>query len=351
MTDYSWLQTLRRLSPPALTVRAQTISPNDNGRLRWDEFFPRMNVQSVDLSEIITLDDRPVADRRDWNAPGRLVPIANPNLRDLEMTPIEAYDKIDEREIQKLTENTNGNGQVIRDIIGVSLPARSDRLAGACYRRLEIDAFDAWTKGIVTVRNPQDATKTYVVSLGFSGSRLQTAGTAWNDGSVNAYTLLLAWLADAIDNVGGIEGIVLRLTTLNAIIADAPTLMGGASMTRAQLADRISQDLAQPFRFEIFENSLDVFTDGGTTKVRTKVWPAHYVAAIPAGGTVGSGYFAPVARAWELANQAPAAGIDVRGVSVFYDANNSGKELEIQAQLNALCVPDEQRVYVIDTGA
>ena len=347
--DFTWLATERRLAPPALTVRAQTVSPNDRNVLRWDTYFPRVDVESIDLSEIITLDDRPVADRRDWDGPGRLIPITIPALRGMEITPIEAYDSIGEREIQKLNERALGNAQLIRDIIGVSIPARSDRLSGACYRRVEFDSFEAWTKGTVTVRNPQDATKTYTVSLNYDPMRMQTAPSPWNDPTQNAYNNLLAWCADAIDHVGGIEGVVLRLALLNEILRDAPPLAFGVPMTRAQLADRIGQDLAQPFRFEIFENTHNVFDDGGVTSTRTKVWPAGRLAAIPAGGTVGSTYFAPVARAMELANVEPAAGIDVNGVSVFYEGMNSGKELQIQAQLNALTVPAEQQVYVINT--
>lgn len=347
--DFTWLATERRLAPPALTVRAQTISPNDRDVLRWDTYFPRVNVESIDLSEIITLDDRPVADRRDWNGPGRLIPVTIPALRGMEITPIEAYDLIGEREIQKLTEKVMGNAAIIRDIIGVSIPKRSDRLGAACYRRVEFDAFEAWARGTVTVRNPQDATKTYTVGLNYDPIRLQTAPTPWNDPGQNAYNNLLAWCTDAIDHVGGIEGVVLRLALLNEILRDAPPMALGVPMSRANLADRIGQDLAQPFRFEIFENTHDVFNDGGVERTRTKVWPAGRLAAIPAGGTVGSTYFAPVARAMEMANIEPAAGIDANGVSVFYEDHNSGKELEIQAQLNALTVPGEQLVYVINT--
>ncbi len=347
--DFTWLETERRYAPPALTVRAQTVSPNDRGILRWDTYFPRVDVESIDLSEIITLDDRPVADRRDWNGPGRLIPINIPALKGMEITPIEAYDAIGEREIQKLNERTGGNAQLIRDQIGVTIPRRSDRLSKACYRRIEVDAFAAWALGTVTVRSPQDATKKYTVSLNYDPARLQTAPTAWNDGGSNAYNNLIAWCTDAIDAVGGIEGVMLRLPLLNEILRDAPPMALGVPMTRAQLADRIGQDLAQPFRFELFEDMVDIFDDGGVTTTRTKVWAAGRLAAIPQGTTVGSSYFAPVARAMELANVEPAAAIDVNGVSVFYESTNSGKELQIQSQLNALSVPSEQLVYVINT--
>jgi hypothetical protein len=44
------------------------------------------------------------------------------------------------------------------------------------------------------------------------------------------------------------------------------------------------------------------------------------------------------------------SGIDTNGITVFHDGYNSGKGLIIQAQANALPIPDEQRVYVTNTG-
>jgi hypothetical protein len=351
MSTFAWMALLAALAPPALTVRAQTVSVNDRGRLVWDVYFPRENVNSTRFADITTLDDRPVADRRDWDAPGRYIPLVSPPFRNLSMNPIEAYDRITEEEIQRLVEQTMNNQQVIQQIIGASLPQRADRLAAACYRRHEVDTFQAWASGTVTVRNPQDASKTQTVSFGFDSSRYQTAGTAWSDAGLNAYDEFLAWLEDAQDAVGAIEGALMRLTTLKAILADAPELPNGVKMTRAELASRIQDDLGSPFEFVVQENSLDVFDDGGTTKTRTKVWPTGKVAAIPQGKRVGSSMFAPVARAFEMnAQTGGAAGIDVNGVTVYYDAQNAGKQLEIQGQLNALGVPDEQLLYVIQAG-
>ena len=85
----SLIPLVEELSPAALTVTAQTISPNDQGRLRWDVFFPRQDVDSVDLHEVTTLDFRPVSDRREWNSPGRLIPDKTPDLRDISIVPVE----------------------------------------------------------------------------------------------------------------------------------------------------------------------------------------------------------------------------------------------------------------------
>jgi hypothetical protein len=350
MADFSWMAQVAALSPAALTVQAQTLSPNDNGRLLWDIFFPRVDVDSVRLSEVNTIDDRPAADRREWNARGRLIPVLTPAQRKLEMVPIEAYDKIDELEMQYLMEGTFGANQaIIEQVIGVRLPARTDRLAMADYRRLELDAMSAWATGTIIQRNPQNATQTFTVSFGFDAARLATASPTWA-AAPSAYDAFIQWFEDGIDASGPGEGAMMRLATYKEILADSPDLPGGVKMTRSQLTDRVQQDLGSPFQFFINENSIDVFTDGGTAVTRTKVWPAEQVAFIPAGRAVGRTAFAPVVRAMELSQQVPEASIDVRGVTVYHDADNGGRELEIDAQLNALPLPAEHLVWVVDAG-
>ncbi len=347
--DFTWMAQVEDLAPAALTVRAQALSPNDNGRLLWDVFFPRADVDSINLQDITTLDDRPAADRREWGARGRLIPILTPAQRKMRIVPIEAYDKINELEMQHLMEGAFGNNAIVQDVIGVRIPDRTDRLAMADYRRLELDAMQAWATGTIIQRNPQNAAQTFTASFGFPSSRIQTAGTAWN-AAANAYNELTAWYEDAIEASGPGEGVMLRLATLREILADAPDLPNGVSMTRTQLADRVSQDIGAPFQFFVNENSLDVFDDGGTAVTRTKVWPAEQVAFIPAGREVGRSAFAPVVRAMELSNQVPEASIDVRGVTIYHDSGNGGRELEIDAQLNAMPLPDESKVFVIDAG-
>lgn len=348
--DFTWMAQVEDLSPAALTVRAQTISPNDNGRLMWDIFLPRADVDSVDLHNISTLDDRAAADRREWGARGRLIPILTPAQRKMSMVPIEAYDKIDEKEMQKLMEGTFGNQGIIQNIIGVRIPERSDRLAQADYRRLEIDAMSAWATGTIVQRNPQNAAQTVTMSFGFPAARLQTAGGGGWDAAANAYDEFLAWYEDGIESVGPGDGVMMRLATYREILADSPDLPNGVKMTRSQLTDRVQQDLGQPFEFFINENSLDVFNDGGTAVTRTKVWPAEQVAFVPAGKAVGRTAFAPVVRAMELSSQVPEASIDVRGVTVYHDNGNAGRELTIEAQINAMPLPDEAKFWVIDAG-
>jgi hypothetical protein len=344
-----WFQNIDELSPAALTVRAQAVSPTDQGRLYWSLFFPRQNVPSVNLQDVTTLDDRPTADRREWNQRGRHVPPRVPARREVNIVPIEAYDKIGEYEMQRLAENYSGNAARMNSIMGTSIPDRVTRLALADYRRLEVDAFTAWILGTITQRNPQNAAETYAASYGIAAARIQTAGTAWNDAAVNAYDEFLSWAQDALDTLGSLAGVVTRQAVVSAIQADAPDLIGGVSMTRAQLVQRLSDDLGNPLFMQVIEDTVDVYDDGGVTTTAAKVFPVSRIAAIPSDGRIGYSAFAPVTRAQEMARALPAAGIDTNGVTVYYDDAATGRELTFEAQINALPVPDEQKVFVMNT--
>jgi len=348
MSTFDWMAAQADLSPVALTVRAQAISPDDRGNLSYTEFFPNREVPSVDLKDITSLDRRAAADRREWNAPGRYIPMLTPQQREISMVPIEAYDKIEEKEMQKLAEGAFGNAAIIQKVIGADIPSRVDELVRSIYRRIELDTMTAWANGYIRQYNPQQGAY-YEASFGFSASRLTTAGTAWN-ATASAYDAFIAWYLDASDLVGGGEGVLLRRATLNAILEDAPDLANGVKMNITQLATRVQQDLGEAFTFVINENQLDIFDDGGMAVTRTKVWPAQKVAVIPSGRMVGVIANAPVKRAMDLANTESQAGINQNGVVVFHFESNNGKELTIEAQKNAMPIPDEQKVAVIDAG-
>jgi hypothetical protein len=350
MSNFSWINEVAELSPAALTVRAQTISPNDDGMLKWDMFFPRTNVESVDMEDITNLDFRPASDRREWNQRGRLIPSKTPTRRKLSLVPVEGYYKWGEYELQKLNERTAGNGEMIARIMQTTVPGKVEQITQSNWRRVELDAFEAWAMGTVTQRNPQNAAETYVASFGFDSARMQTAGTAWNDAGQNAYNNLIDWLEDAIDAIGSVRGIVSRLNFVKEVVADAPTPTGAFPLTRYNIADRISQEIGQPFQFYVMEDTVEVFTDGGTATASTKVWPAEKVAAVPAGVRVGNTAFAPVIRAFEIARQLPQANVDVNGQTVFYEEHNNGRELSVEVQVNPLTVPNESLLYTIDVG-
>jgi hypothetical protein len=345
----SWLSDSETLSEPALTVRAQTVSPNDDGRLIWDTIYDRDDVDSVDLRDVTTLDYRPATDRREWNAIGRHVPLQTPSRRNVSIVPIEGYARIDEKEMQELVSRAMGNEAIFQDLISARLPDRVEMIALANYRRLELDCFQAWLTGTVTQRNPQDSSKTYAASFGFPSDRLETAGTPWSDVGVNAWNEFVAWLLNAQDAVGDLSGAMMRRATYNAIIADAPHPTTGPRLSRRALETLIEDELGTDFNFFINERTVGEFTDGGIVTAPVKVFTAQRVAAIPADGRIGRAAFAPVARAGDLA-PVEDAGIDIRGNRVFHEASNNGKSLQSDVQLNAMPIPDEQRLKVINAG-
>jgi hypothetical protein len=348
MAIRSLIPLVEELSPASLTVVAQTISAQNTGRLRWPLFFPRQNVDSVDLKEVTTIDFRPVSDRREWNSRGRLIPDITPPTRELSMIPVEGYYKWNEYEMQKLSERANANSEVINQILGRSIPGKVAQIVEANNRRIEVDAFTAWATGTNVAKNPQTGT-THTVSFGFPADRLTTAGTAWDDVGQNAYDLLITFLEDAADKIGPVVGVVLRTALHRAIHADAPNGPMGTIIPRGRLAEQVSDDLGIPFNFFLFDDTLDVFNDGGVTTTSTNVWPAGYIAAVPSGGAVGRTVFAPVIRAMDMARSLPNAGIDIRGQTVFYEESVMGRDLTVEVQVNPFTIPNEQKLRVENT--
>lgn len=351
-----WLEEIEGLGSAPLTVRAQALSLDNVDPLKLlvhPVFFPYANTDSVDIQEIYEIDKRYVADRREWNAPGRFVPQDTPKLIQTSMIPIESYDEIDEYEQQKMLEKASLNDALFRELIGQSIPARVNKLVGANYRRVEVDAMAAWANGAIVAKNAQSGT-TATFSLGFPGARYTTAGTAWNDGSVDAFDLLMTWIASAENYIGQVSAVMMRKATLLAILNDAPNAIPGATAalkaTRRGLEATITAELGYSFNFMINERQVDIFDDGGLAVTRTNIWPAQKVAAIPVGNVIGSTLRAPVGRAVNLATQFPGMGIDDRGMTVFYSSENRGKTAVIECQANWLPLPAERNVFVIDAG-
>ena len=353
MPDFSWLASEDSLSSEALTVVAQAVDPTDRGRLTHDVYFSRRDVDSVKLAEINDLDYRPVSDRREWNARGRKIPVPTPPIKELEMVPIEAQFDIGEYEQQRLAERTLGNETLFREIVGISIPERTESLALANLRRIEVEAFEAWANGQITAMNPETAT-TQTMSFGFDAARYPTAATAWDDVGLNAYNELISFLRTAMENIGSLGGVLLRQATLLEILADSPNPIspnpGDIEPTQAQVEDRVSQVFGTRFVFVVNEESFDIFDDAGMPVTRTKVWPAQHVAAIPENFNIGQVNYAPVLRAMEMARSVPEAGINIRGQTAYTEISGNGRHLAVEVQVNAMPVPNEQMVYVIDAG-
>lgn len=350
MSAFAWINEIEEVSPLALTVLAQAISPNDKGKLKYLIFFPKKEVPSVDLEGIEALDYRPTSDRRAWNQRGRLIPTKTPNKRKVSIVPVEGNYLWGEYELQKLMEQTLGNQKVIAEIMQSTVPGKVRQITQANYRRIEVDAFQVWANNSIIQKNPQTG-ELYTTSFGFDTARYQTAGTAWNDPGLNSYDELTSWIDDAIDAIGGIQGVVCRRNFIREIQADAPDLAGGAKMTFEQLEERIRQDKGTEFKFYPMEDTVELFDDGGTATTKTKVWTAEKIAAVPVGAKVGNTAFAPVVRAMDVAKEdREKVGVSVNGQTVYYEEHTGGRELSVEVQVNALSVPEESNLYVIDVG-
>jgi hypothetical protein len=350
MGDYfAWLGEEEELTSEALTVRAQNLPANDRDRLVMDVFFPPTPVDSIKLRQISTIDFRPAADRREWNARGRKIPTRTPPMEEIEMIPIESTYDLDEYEIQRLLEPISGNEAIFRGLMQKRIPQRTDGLVFANRRRFELDAAEAWANKTITAMNPQLG-HTQTLQFDFDAARHTTAGTAWNDAGVNAYDEFLAWVRDGIDAMrNGVIGAVMRRATHREIVRDAPQGLLGVPLTEAETQRRIQDALGIDFQFYLLENSIDEFIDGGLETTRVKVWPAEKVALVPTGMAVGIGARAPVARAYGMARESGGR-IDVRGTAVFRETRNGGRGLIVEAQDNHFPMPDEQNLWVIDAG-
>jgi hypothetical protein len=355
MAFFSWVGAEQRLSNAALTVLVQAISPNDQDQLLWDVFFPRQDVDSVVVETITPLiATRFVSDRREWNARGRFIPQEFPGTGELEMVPIEAYFKLAEREIQNLEETAYANEALFQKLLGVQIPDRTEGLARANLRRIELDTFNAWSLGQVSVRNPVTGTL-YTASYGFDVTRYTTAGPAWTGGvGGTAYNSLLTWLLAGIDRGMTIQGVMLRLSTREAIRTSAPNMAFPVNTNippvLADVEKRLSDEIGAEFRFYLNERHVDVFATGGLATTVTKLWPALTVAVVPAGETVGFQAYAPVARAFDISRTSPEAEIDVNGMIAYTETAGNGRELTVECQVNAMPVPLERNIWVINAG-
>lgn len=346
-----WLEEINGLGSAPLTVQSQALPFEEQDRFTFPVFFPFDDVNSVKVATLTTVDKRYVADFREWNQRGRFIPVHLPSVEELEMVPIESYDKIGEREIQELRERTLGtNAEIYRAQIAESVPDRVNTLTLANWRRVEMAAMEAWSKGTITVMNPATGT-TYVLSLNF-GSRIATAGTAW-DVATSAYDEFITWAEDGEQQVGAFSGAVTTRKVLKAIQDDAPNPVPGASTVRVGL-DALEGFIADQlgmasFTFFIMEHSYDTFDDAGTAHTRTKVWPAGYISLVNEGVSVGSTKRAPVARAMDLAETFPDAKIDIRGMVVFYETEGNGRVAVLECQANHLPLPQKEKVWSINT--
>lgn len=344
--DFAWIEEVKKLSPAALTVRAQLLDPTDNGSLKWSTLFPRTNVNTHEVTDLITKDFRPVGSRREWDAHGRRAVHKSPGTRKITIIPIETEDVVGEKELTDLKDNFRNSQGLIVDELKVRIPDRGDMLAMMCWRTLEKDAMSAWLKGYFDQEDPQTG-RVYRTFLGIDAARQTIAGSSWVTG---AYGKFIAWLKVAKTKVkGGIIGVMSTSLVIQTIFDDAPVLANGQRMGYDEFYKDIRNRTGLNIQFVENDEHADFFLDGGARTEERRFFDEGYISIIPAGGVVGKTAFAPVSRAQDLSAQVPDAKIDIRGVAVFHYPENDGKALKMQAQLDPMPIPADEKVFSTDT--
>ena len=346
----------KRRSAAAQTVRAQAVAAENPDELRWDIFAQRAEARGLMFSESSDVDFRFVAERRAYNTRGIEMPEQFGTLREFMHLPIQAKKTIDEEEIEALGAATEDEA-ILLELLGASIPGRTDKLTRADYRRLEADFFRSWATGTILAKNV-NTKAVAIVSFGFAAKRYKTAATAWSDAGVNAYEEAVKFYRAGKNMTGGGEGLYLSGALLEAIREDAPrNLVTGLPLGDAEIAALIAGQTGGQFRFVVDDRVHDVAAapgeagyDAKTGTRPERIWPVGAAAVIPAGVRVGEVRFSPVRRASTVSGATGAAKTSNRDVTIVYVTNNDETSLEMQAQLNAYPALNESKVAVIETG-
>jgi len=341
MAFYSFVDKIKTLGSGAVTVREQARIAENPDQLRWNTLFPRVSAPSIKLSELYAPQHRPMADRRPWEAGGRVITVKNPKLREVEMLPIEGKINYGEREMQLMIEQHAGNQAIMANQLKLDIDLIVSHLNDANNRRIEKDAFESWLNNQVTVRNPVTGGST-VVPLNYDAARYITED--WS--GTNAYTLFLAAIRYAIRTLPNVVGCMMRESTYSHIVTNGPSVPGStAPMTRTQFLQNLTGELGQPFGILVDERSADEYQGADTTVTSVNYFTAQKVAFLTS-SPIGNTHFAPVARAYNFMNDIPTSLRNANGFWTFIESQNSGKNLEVQAQVNALTIPNENNVLV-----
>jgi hypothetical protein len=343
---FSFLDSYAALTAANLTIREAARLAENPLDLRYRAIFPRVPTRSIKISDITTVDFRPIGGRREWNAQGREIPEKLGPAREFQIVPINPTHHIDERMLQLFGES--GVEELLRRGVIGSLETWPTRLADATERQLEVEAFEAWYSGLITVMDPKTG-ETVTVSMGFDqATTYPTAGTIWSDPGQDAYQNFLTALQAAQTKFGSVGAARMRRPVAREITADAPDGPNGLRPTITSLQDRVREEGFPDVLIVIDERTYDAWTDGGNTTTATSYVPAGKIAFQPSNGVVGATHVAPVVRAYDFlsgGNRALA-----NGVVIFRSEKNDGKTLLIEAQENAIVLPDENRTYVVDSS-
>lgn len=340
----SWIDTIEEISNPALTVEAQTVPLPQEETFMQDALMPRENVDKTEIKGVKVRAIRPTSGRREWNGPGVTVEKPVPEEFEMNILPIEGRDQIDEKEYDELQRETiNGGEARLRELLVANIPDRVRHIALANIRTLEWDTYISWLYGEIRQFNPQNRAQEISASFPWKADRIQTAATPLNDAGVNSYEETVAFIKEGVEEMGAIEGLMLRQPLLDVIRADAPTV-NGKKLNLLELEAEIRSEIGQDFRFIV--NRAWIEPRG----VKTFLFPVPRMALVPIGGAVGKRLFAPVGRAIDAALAVPDAGIDVRDQGAFVEVSNGGRHWAMQVQLNSAPYPDKNRVWVYNSG-
>jgi hypothetical protein len=351
---YDWLFRLERLRAGNLSLREQARLAQNPLDLRWQTLAPRTPVTSILISEIRDANNfRPAGmGRREWNAQPRELPEKHGPRRDYEMSPISYVKRYGERAQQLLGERGDdavaADGLVRAGIVR-DVDAQATYLSNAVYTDVEAEFFSTWYTNQMTVLDPAGST-VVTVSAQLNAGDFITEPTIWTDAGVNAWDRFIYHLKAARRRMKvPIAGVRTRADVIAQILADAPVNAAGYQMTRQEAEARLSQEGAGNIVFVEDERTYDKLTGGGNATVETNLVPDGHLAFQPADGRVGATYVAPVVRAYQALGENNVRAGRAQDVVIILSEENNGQTLRQEAQMNALSLPDLDRVYVVDT--
>lgn len=350
MDKYQWILTFLGLRDVDLTVRAQTIDPDNVDGVLYPAFLRVRDVRSMKVEDFTSKEYRQVAGRRPFDADGTPYRDVPGPQRGGKFTPIEMYDYIGEETLYDLFtlfgEETDATRKMAAQQLLKTVPNRVIEMAMACERRMNIEASNAWALGSYTITTPEN-NAVATVSFQYEAERYETALTAWDDGGVNSVEELIAWLRHARMKIGPVGGVRLSTKLLNVFLADAPVTVNSNMKWSQRDIARYIQERADISNFRWV---IDDFTYETAPGTHVRYWPEDVIAAIPESRFVGDANFAPVVSASNVARQVPEAKVMMNRKGVHYESHNDGKALKYLVTLNAFPWLNEQRLAVMNTG-
>jgi hypothetical protein len=344
---FDMLGKVEALTPTNLTIREQARLAQNPNETRWRSHAPTVDADDINISSIETVDFRPAADYRAWNADGREIHEQLGPRLDYEIKPMTATHHIDERRLQKLASPAPEMRALIDRGVIADVNAWPTRLANAIDWGFERAFFQGWCLNTYTVMDPKTGS-TVTVARGIAGARYVTEGTAWS-GVVDAWARLMFHIGEAQRLFGRpVGGFRIHRSDLAYVIADAPNFGDGTDVNFGNIDTALSQQGFGPIRAVIDDRTFDGYTDGGSAYTAQSVLPQGRVAFFPSNGIVGSTPVVPCVRAYDHVDRDRR--VNFRDVVTFYTPQNNGKTLLIEAERIGLPVPSEQFTYVVNVG-